>query len=294
MSSNGIRKPHHNDVLCGRGSSSRDHPGNGQFRSFVKALKEECVVSHKSDKPRFAGVIVGRIRFLQPPGRFLKLGCRAKGQDPRLWYEIGDKEAIRKTRQALREEAKQIRECLKYHDESLSDSSVTQNPNIIDENVAHFNSHIFHHAKTSDILKDALLMKQNTSNMEKMINNKLEEANEIFLKRYKLLFSQGSITTEIPLTPQVDAVKTTPRSKVKTNDVSHPSPPSSFSQDHDDRKSWNIYYSTRGVNGDWMTSLASISSADQFDVEKDCSFYDILSGKRVSLGSTFLEDETSS
>ena len=109
----GVTTPHHNDVLCGRGSSSRDHPGNGQFRSFVKTLKEECIASVKSEKPRFAKVIVIKIRSLSPPGRFLKLGVAAKGQDTSLWYEIGDKEAIRKTRQALREEAKQIRECLK-------------------------------------------------------------------------------------------------------------------------------------------------------------------------------------
>ena len=69
--------------------------------------------SVKSEKPRFARVIVSKIRSLNPPGRFLKLGIAAKGQDTTLWYEIEDKEAIKKTSQALREEAKKIRECLK-------------------------------------------------------------------------------------------------------------------------------------------------------------------------------------
>ena len=115
----GNKTPHHNDVLCGRGSSSRDHPGNGQFRSFVKTLKEECVASLKSEKPRFAKVIVLKVRSLDPPGRFLKLGNADKGQDTTMWYDIGNKEAIRKTSQALREEAKKIRECLKVNGKVL-------------------------------------------------------------------------------------------------------------------------------------------------------------------------------
>jgi hypothetical protein len=57
----------------------------------------------------FAIKIVEHIRGLNPPGRLLK-------QDPQtdLWYDIGDKKATEKTRQALREGApdlaKQIHE----------------------------------------------------------------------------------------------------------------------------------------------------------------------------------------
>lgn len=31
----GIEKPHHNDVLCGRGVTTNRHPGNESFRSLV-------------------------------------------------------------------------------------------------------------------------------------------------------------------------------------------------------------------------------------------------------------------
>ena len=52
------------------------------------------------NKPIFATKIVEHIRGLNPPGRFLK-------QDPKtkLWYDIGNKKALEKTRQALREGA---------------------------------------------------------------------------------------------------------------------------------------------------------------------------------------------
>lgn len=31
----GIKNPHHNDVLCGRGVTTNRHPGNESFRSLV-------------------------------------------------------------------------------------------------------------------------------------------------------------------------------------------------------------------------------------------------------------------
>ena len=31
----GVEKPHHNDVLCGRGVTTNRHPGNESFRSLV-------------------------------------------------------------------------------------------------------------------------------------------------------------------------------------------------------------------------------------------------------------------
>lgn len=48
-------------------------------------------------------MIVDEIRSRNPPGRFLK-------QDPttKLWYDIGEKKALDKTRQALREGAPEI------------------------------------------------------------------------------------------------------------------------------------------------------------------------------------------
>lgn len=94
----GIVTPHENDVLSGRGKPVNSHPGNKRFRSYVRNQKELYNQAPKVEKPIFAKLIVITIRNLVPPGRFLK-------QDPStgLWSDIGDRKALDKTRQALRE-----------------------------------------------------------------------------------------------------------------------------------------------------------------------------------------------
>ena len=77
-------------------------PGNQFFRSLVKALRVPYVDATKQDKAVFAMLLVRQIRRLNPPGRFLKLG-----EDNR-YSDIGDKKAIEKTSQALREGAPEI------------------------------------------------------------------------------------------------------------------------------------------------------------------------------------------
>lgn len=101
----GISKPHPHDVLAGRGNSINSHPGNQYFRSLVKHLKNEYVVTPKPEKPLFAKVIVKHVKALQPPGRFLK-----KNGD--FWEDIGERKALDKTRQALREDADKILEMI--------------------------------------------------------------------------------------------------------------------------------------------------------------------------------------
>ncbi len=97
--------PHSNDVLCGRGQIINAHPGNVYFRSIVNRLKLEYVMSEKVDKKVFANVIVESIKSQNPPGRFLK-----KDKETKLWYDVGGKTALKKTRQALREGAPIIEE----------------------------------------------------------------------------------------------------------------------------------------------------------------------------------------
>lgn len=96
-----ITKPHPHDVLAGRGNSINSHPGNQYFRSLVRHLKNEYVITPKPEKPVFAKLILKHIKALQPPGRFLK-----KNGDK--WEAIDEKKAVDKTRQALREDAEKI------------------------------------------------------------------------------------------------------------------------------------------------------------------------------------------
>ena len=75
--------------------------GNEYFRALVKKHKVAYVACPKPTKARFSRLIVDEIYARN--GRFLK-------QDPntKLCYDIGDKKALDKTRQALREGAPEL------------------------------------------------------------------------------------------------------------------------------------------------------------------------------------------
>ena len=95
---------HANDVLCGRGGGTNNHPGNERFRDLVTAQKVLYLHSSKRDKPFVSRGIVRAVRNQNPPGRFLQ-----KDEKNGLWYDIGDQKAREKTSQALREGAPEIR-----------------------------------------------------------------------------------------------------------------------------------------------------------------------------------------
>ncbi|KAL7537131.1 hypothetical protein ACHAXR_007608 [Thalassiosira sp. AJA248-18] len=102
---NGIVTPHPNDVLCGRGGGSNNHPGNESFRELVNEVKYPYVNCPKREKPLIARRIVEAVRNQTPPGRFL-----SKDSKTGLWNDIGDGKAREKTSQALREGAPIIRD----------------------------------------------------------------------------------------------------------------------------------------------------------------------------------------
>jgi hypothetical protein len=99
----GIVTPHDHDVLSGRGNFVNYHAGNEHFRALVRKHKVAYVACPKPQKGKFSKLIVDEIKARNPPGRFLK-------QDPKtkLWFDIGEKKALDKTRQALREGAPEI------------------------------------------------------------------------------------------------------------------------------------------------------------------------------------------
>mmetsp|Transcript_31384 Transcript_31384/g.48146 ORF Transcript_31384/g.48146 Transcript_31384/m.48146 type:complete len:782 (+) Transcript_31384:150-2495(+) len=103
----GIEVPHENDVLCGRGVTTNRHVGNENFRSLVNCNKEIYVTSTKRQKMTISRSIVEAVRTLEPAGRFLE-----KDQTTGCWFDIGDKKAIEKTSQALRDGAANLRKQL--------------------------------------------------------------------------------------------------------------------------------------------------------------------------------------
>jgi hypothetical protein len=114
----GILTPHEHDVLSGRGNFVNYHAGNEHFRALVRKHKVAYVACPKAQKGKFSKLIVDEIKALDPPGRFLK-------QDPvtKLWTDIGEKKALDKTRQALREGAPEIMKELNDDDSAGDDQA---------------------------------------------------------------------------------------------------------------------------------------------------------------------------
>jgi len=92
-----ITDPQETDVLCGLGAGIYRHPGNVAFRRLVDEYKERYThCQNKKNKTCISESIVEIIR--KQNGRFLKRSTNRK-----FWMEIGDKKAIVKTSQRLRE-----------------------------------------------------------------------------------------------------------------------------------------------------------------------------------------------
>lgn len=119
MSEANIKDPHNHDVLSGRGNFVNYHDGNEYFRKLVQKHKLEYVKSPKQQKGKFSKIIVDDIKARNPPGRFLRQDKHSK-----LWLNIGEKKALDKTRQALREGAPEIMKDTKPEEESGDNNTV--------------------------------------------------------------------------------------------------------------------------------------------------------------------------
>ena len=90
-----------NDVLCGRGGCVNSYSGNVQFRSLVgqQEVRDTYNQAKKKNKVKVAMRVVYKIRSMNPPGRFLEEDKNNK----MYWIEIGDKKALEKVKQSMRE-----------------------------------------------------------------------------------------------------------------------------------------------------------------------------------------------
>ncbi len=98
---------HDHDVLSGRGVHIAQHPGNERFRALVttRADNNYCTLYSLSEKRAVAEDIIRHIKALDPPGRFLRRDgrCHSSRGLNGPWEELSDREAVKKTCQALRE-----------------------------------------------------------------------------------------------------------------------------------------------------------------------------------------------
>ena len=95
-----------NDVLLGRGTGSNQYIGNQRFRALVEGLKAEYNSSRRQTlKTNIAKDLLDHVYSLG--GRFLQLDEDQKPGDNIVekgtWYVVGDKIALEKCKQALRQ-----------------------------------------------------------------------------------------------------------------------------------------------------------------------------------------------
>lgn len=102
-----IMEVHENDVLSGKGASISNHRGNERFRSLVQERYDPtyCKDYTAAQKTEKAKEIIHIIQSSNPPGRFLKRSKHARNakglHGP--WEVLSSGEAVKKTRQALRD-----------------------------------------------------------------------------------------------------------------------------------------------------------------------------------------------
>ena len=63
--------PNKNDVLLGRGGKNNQHSGNEQLRRLAREMSHSYAAAPKRNKPSIAWLLVTKIRFLNPPGRYV-------------------------------------------------------------------------------------------------------------------------------------------------------------------------------------------------------------------------------
>ena len=105
-----ITKINNNDIICGRRGVALRHPGNIAYRKIVNMNKELYAICLKNEKLNVSKSVVAAMRDIG--GRFLEREDGKTSNDldeydedgkPIIWRDIGDKRAIEKTSQALRE-----------------------------------------------------------------------------------------------------------------------------------------------------------------------------------------------
>lgn len=129
----GVTKVNDCDIICGRGGLALKHPGNMAYRKIVGLNKELYATCLKTEKLRISKSIVAAIREIR--GRFLEredgktsssLEDKDENGNPITWRDIGDKRAVEKTSQALREgQPKLLKKLAQRHDSGNGIGTIT-------------------------------------------------------------------------------------------------------------------------------------------------------------------------
>lgn len=100
----GIVTPHQHDILSGRGNGANQHPGNIFFRNLIHKYKHHYIHTGPSEKKLITKRIVEEVQQREPSGRFLK-----QNPETELWDCLDIDKVLKKTGQALREKAPELK-----------------------------------------------------------------------------------------------------------------------------------------------------------------------------------------
>jgi hypothetical protein len=128
-----IRNPGEHDLLFGRGGGTNNHSGNIKFRRLVNEHKLRYLLCPKLEKPLVARDVVALWRALSPPGRFLscpemKRGPGSVKDCENEWFEVGDRKALAKASQCLRERTPNVApfvQQLRLHQDAITENVVS-------------------------------------------------------------------------------------------------------------------------------------------------------------------------
>ena len=99
-----VQIPHPHDILSGRGNGANQHPGNIFFRCLIQRYKHRYIHTGPSEKKAITKRIVDDVFSREPPGRFLKQ-CNESEE----WEVLDYEKVLKKTGQALREKAPELK-----------------------------------------------------------------------------------------------------------------------------------------------------------------------------------------
>lgn len=121
----GIVTPHQHDILSGRGNGANQHPGNIFFRNLIHKYKHHYIHTGPSEKKLITKRIVEEVQQRNPPGRFLK-----QNHDNELWDCLDIDKVLKKTGQALREKAPELKKRAKeeYKTRNTAIGAIVNNP----------------------------------------------------------------------------------------------------------------------------------------------------------------------
>ncbi|KAL3772439.1 hypothetical protein ACHAW5_008729 [Stephanodiscus triporus] len=128
----GIVEVRETDIICGRGGLPLKHAGNATYRKIVNLNREIYATCPKTEKLRISKSIVAAVRDIN--ARFIEredgkvsqsLDEKDEAGNPVTWRDIGDKRAIEKTSQALREgQPKLLKKLKQDREESNSEHRI--------------------------------------------------------------------------------------------------------------------------------------------------------------------------